>query len=77
MVDFITTLFAVVVTFISTFIISVFVIGILAIFFMLCWNYAVPALFGLATVNYYQSFCLLFIMRLFFSFSTISNETKK
>ena len=63
MVDFITTLFAVVVTFISTFIISVFVIGIL--------------LFGLATVNYYQSFCLLFIMRLFFSFSTISNETKK
>ena len=49
-----------------TFVIALIVFGlwdfIWAVPVMLAWNYVMPHLFGFNTINYLQTFCLLFIL---------------
>ena len=43
---------------------------------MLCWNYAVVAVFGLPKITWGMAWCLMFITNIFFSKSTVTNNNK-
>jgi hypothetical protein len=47
-----------------------------AVFFMLAWNYVIPYLFHLPTINYWQAFALLWVTWSILSSakSTINNK---
>ena len=55
-------------------IISIICIIIGAIFFMICWNYVMPFVFGLPKITYIHAMCLMAISRLLFHISLSSNK---
>ena len=55
-------------------IISIICIIIGAIFFMICWNYVMPFVFGLPKITYIHAMCLMAISRLIFPINSSSNK---
>lgn len=55
-------------------IISISCIIIGAIFFMICWNYVMPFVFGLPKITYIHAMCLMAILRLLFPIRSSSNK---
>lgn len=55
-------------------IISIICIIIGAIFFMICWNYVMPFVFGLPKITYIHAMCLMAISRLLFPINSSSNK---
>ena len=55
-------------------IISSICIIIGAIFFMICWNYVMPFVFGLPKITYIHAMCLMAISRLLFPIRSSSNK---
>ncbi|WQJ53987.1 MAG: hypothetical protein [Vetruanivirus porcinprimi] len=55
-------------------IISIICIIIGAIFFMICWNYVMPFVFGLPKITYIHAMCLMAILRLLFPINSSSNK---
>lgn len=55
-------------------IISIICIIIGAIFFMFCWNYVMPFVFGLPKITYIHAMCLMAISRLLFPIRSSSNK---
>lgn len=55
-------------------IISIICIIIGAIFFMFCWNYIMPFVFGLPKITYIHAMCLMAISRLLFPIRSSSNK---
>ena len=55
-------------------IISIICIIIGAIFFMFCWNYVMPFVFGLPKITYIHAMCLMTISRLLFPIRSSSNK---
>lgn len=55
-------------------IISIICIIIGAIFFMICWNYVMPFVFGLPKITYIHAMCLMVISRLLFPIHSSSNK---
>lgn len=55
-------------------IISIICIIIGAIFFMFCWNYVMPFIFGLPKITYIHAMCLMAISRLLFPIRSSSNK---
>lgn len=55
-------------------IISIICIIIGAIFFMICWNYVMPFVFGLPKITYIHAMCLMAVSRLLFAISSSSNK---
>lgn len=55
-------------------IISIICIIIGAIFFMFCWNYVMPFVFGLPKITYIHAMCLMAILRLLFPIRSSSNK---
>ena len=55
-------------------IISSICIIIGAIFFMICWNYVMPFVFGLPKITYIHAMCLMAILRLLFPIRLSSNK---
>lgn len=55
-------------------IISIICIIIGAIFFMFCWNYVMPFVFGLPKITYIHAMCLMAISRLLFPNRSSSNK---
>ena len=55
-------------------IISIICIIIGAIFFMICWNYVMPFVFGLPKITYIHAMCLMAISRLLFPIRLSSNK---
>ena len=55
-------------------IISIICIIIGAIFFMICWNYVMPFVFGLPKITYIHAMCLMTISRLLFPIRSSSNK---
>ena len=49
---------------------------IFAIPFMWAWNYVMPALFGLKTIGFLQSFCLLFVSGMLFKSYNHNSSSK-
>lgn len=45
-----------------------------AIFFMFCWNYVMPFVFGLPKITYIHAMCLMAISRLLFPIRSSSNK---
>ena len=48
-----------------------------AIFVALCWNYVIPYVFGLPTINYWQAFSLLVLFKLILFGSVVVNNNNK
>jgi len=46
---------------------TLFVWGIAAVFVTLCWNYVIPYIFGLPTINYLQALALVVVTKLLFA----------
>lgn len=55
-------------------IISIICIIIGAIFFMICWNYVMPFVFGLPKITYIHAMCLMAVSRLLFPIRSSSNK---
>ena len=55
-------------------IISSICIIIGAIFFMICWNYVMPFVFGLPKITYVHAMCLMAVSRLLFPIRSSSNK---
>lgn len=55
-------------------IISIICIIIGAIFFMFCWNYVMPFVFGLPKITYIHAMCLMAVSRLLFPIRSSSNK---
>ena len=55
-------------------IISIICIIIGAIFFMICWNYVMPIVYGLPNITYIHAMCLMAISRLLFPIRSSSNK---
>lgn len=53
---------------------SIICIIIGAIFFMFCWNYVMPFVFGLPKITYIHAMCLMAISRLLFPIRSSSNK---
>lgn len=55
-------------------IISIICIIIGAIFFMFCWNYVMPFVFGLPKITYIHAICLMAVSRLLFPVRSSNNK---
>lgn len=55
-------------------IISIICIIIGAIFFMICWNYVMPFVFGLPKITYIHAMCLMAVSRLLLSVYQITSK---
>jgi len=55
-------------------IISIICIIIGAIFFMFCWNYVMPFIFGLPKITYIHAICLMAVSRLLFPVRSSNNK---
>lgn len=55
-------------------IISIICIIIGAIFFMFCWNYVMPFIFGLPKITYIHAICLMTVSRLLFPARSSNNK---
>ena len=53
-------------------IVTLVLMFIMSFFLMLCWNAVIPAVFGLISLTYWQSFCLLFVVRVLMGFGSVS-----
>jgi hypothetical protein len=64
MINYLASVFAVIVGWIFIFPYALLNSAIVAFFLMLCWNYAIPDLFGLAHITYLKAFCLSWVVQL-------------
>lgn len=55
-------------------IVSIICIIIGAIFFMFCWNYVMPFIFGLPKITYIHAICLMAVSRLLFPVRSSNNK---
>lgn len=56
--------------------VSIVIDLLLAFPLMWAWNYALPTLFGLPQVSYWQAFCLLIVSTLLVKSQTVNNSSK-
>ena len=66
--------FAIVVAIFGVIVLVTALAVVLAFPFMWCWNYVMPYLFGLKTIEWLQAWCLMFVSGCLFKSNNVNNK---